>query len=30
MGNAFLIIVMLGVCVGVIVVTIKDILTKNK
>ena len=29
MGNAFLIIVILGVCVGVIVVTIKDILTKN-
>ncbi len=30
MANALLIMVMLGVCVGVIVVTIKDILTKNK
>jgi len=30
MANAFLIMVMLGVCVGAIIVTIKDILTKNK
>lgn len=30
MANAFLIMVMLGVCVGVIIVTIKEILTKNK